>query len=116
MSEDRAFFQGVLVVPEGAVESAVGTAERVLTLATLRAALREHFAPEMELADPTAVRLALAAVAPEVVRGDAWLGPIARRGGRAWLRIVDALDEAVGALADRAAPPASRAAHDSSGG
>jgi len=102
MSEDRAFFQGVLVVPEGAVESAVGTAERVLTLATLRAALREHFAPEMELADPTAVRLALAAVAPEVVRGDAWLGPIARRGGRAWLRIVDALDEAVGALADRA--------------
>jgi RecB family exonuclease len=45
--------------------------------------------------------MALARVAPGVVAGDPWLGPIAKRGGRAWLRILESLDEGQGILMDR---------------
>ncbi len=96
------WFEGVVVVPEHAVAAAARSATRVETLASLRARLRASLAPDLELAAPIAVRLALARVAPEVVSGDPWLGPIARRGGRAWLRVLVALDDAMTALTDQA--------------
>jgi hypothetical protein len=89
---------GLVIVAEANLARTLRRGERAETLAGLRGRLRKALSNDVELADPVTVRLALARVAPGVVADDPWLGPIARRGGRAWLRLVDAMDEAVGAL------------------
>jgi hypothetical protein len=94
-------FGGLVVVPETELTRTAHRGERGETFAGLRARLRESLAPELQLADPVAVRLALMSVAPGIVAEDPSLGPIARRGGRAWLRIVDALDAALGSVLGR---------------
>ena len=60
--------------------------------------LRKELAPDIELASPLASRLALARVMSEIAAEDVWLAPMAQRGGHAWLRVLDAIDEAIGWL------------------
>ena len=91
----------IVVIPEGARSTDCRIGERTETLASLRRRLLSYFAPELEVATPAAVRLALAGVAPEIVEADAWLAAIARRGGRAWLRVLDGLCDAIDVVGDR---------------
>ncbi len=72
--------------------------EAVETRSALRARLLAALAPSVVLATSTEVRVALAEVMPEVASDDALLAPIARDAGAAWLRTVDAVDVALGAL------------------
>ena len=91
----------LLIVSEGAVSDIAFQESLVDTLAGLRSRLRQHLIPVLELAEPIAVRLALAKVVPPLALGDPWLGPIAKRGGRAWLGVVDAVDAAISVVRDR---------------
>jgi hypothetical protein len=100
MSGPEARLEVVTVVPSS-TRAKRAFLPGTLDLSELRARLREALRPGMVLAEPIAARLAVARVAPDVVRGDAWLAPIERRGGLAWLRVLDAAYESVGALVDR---------------
>lgn len=64
----------------------------------LRARLLDDLAPAVKLASPEATRLALAEALRAVAWDDELLAPVARAGSIAWLRTVDAIDAAIGAL------------------
>jgi RecB family exonuclease len=99
VDDDR--FQGLLIVPESDLPRALRRGERAETLPSLRTTLRRALAPDLELAEPIAVRIAIAGVAPGVAADDPRLGAMARRGGRGWLRLVDAMHDALGSLIGR---------------
>jgi hypothetical protein len=98
---DRSELGRLLVVPRADITGALLGGSRALTFDGLVGRLRDRFAPDLELATPAAVRLAFSGVAAEVAGADPWLGNVARRGGRSWLRLVDALDRALDGAVER---------------
>jgi RecB family exonuclease len=101
VSEGVLPFASLVLVPEGALVASAMRGDRVDTFPSLRTRLRQHLAPSVELADPIAVRLVLSEVIVPLALADPWLGPIARRGGPAWVSVVDAVDEAISVLRER---------------
>ena len=94
----------ILVVPtERHVERALregGSHEPAETRASLRRRLLRALAPDVVLVGPEETRVALATALPAIARRDALLAPLVLRdgGAGAWLRTVDAVDDALGVL------------------
>ena len=86
------------------------------TRATLRARLLDALAPDAVFAASEHTRMALAEVLPAIAESDALLRPIARVGGAGWLRTLDAVDEAIGALRAAGVDAASLASVERAGG
>ena len=88
--------------------------------AETRGALRERLlgalAPDVAFARRASTRLALASVLPEVTAKNPLLAPIARRGGTAWEKMVDAVDAALTRLHACAVPDAALEAVAREGG
>lgn len=99
----------VVVPSERHVERLSREGADVETRGALRERLLEALAPDVSLADAATVRAALVDALADVAKRDALLAPIARAGGPAWLRTVDAVDSAIGALRDAAVGDASLA-------
>jgi ATP-dependent helicase/nuclease subunit B len=89
------------VVADDALGGADTNDAGVITWSGLKERLRAAFTPNDVVASPVELRLALAAVAADVASADPWLAPMARRGGRAFRGVVDAMDDALGALTGR---------------
>ena len=88
-----------LVVPsERHVERLARDGELAETRSALQRRLVEVLAPQVKLAPPEATRLALAEALRTVAWEDELLLPLATAGSLAWLRTVDAVDEAIAML------------------
>jgi RecB family exonuclease len=88
-----------LVVPsERHVERLARKGELAETRSALQRRLLEALAPKVKLAPPEATRLALAEALRAVAWEDELLQPLATAGSLAWLRTVDAVDEAIAML------------------
>lgn len=113
MSEDTLF-----VVPtERHVERLAREGKRAETRASFSSRLAAALAPDVRFAEAREARLALAFALEEPAArtqldlfggtpDDPLLGALRERGGASWIRLVDALDEAIGALRRRGATAA----------
>ncbi len=88
----------VIVESERQVERLAREGTVAETRSTLARRLIEQLAPDLELASPELARLALDVALARDASRDPLLARLARAGGSAWLRTVDALDTALGAL------------------
>ena len=88
----------VIVQSERQVERLAREGTVAETRSTLARRLFQTLAPDVELASPELTRLALDVALEASARQDPLLAPLARLGGGAWMRTVDALDAALGAL------------------
>jgi ATP-dependent helicase/nuclease subunit B len=87
------------VVPsERHVERVALAGHAAETRTRLRLRLLEALAPDVVLASRLEARLALAGALARIAPADPLLAPLARDGGAAWTRTVDAIDRAIGAL------------------
>lgn len=94
-----------LVVPsERHVERLARDGELAETRSALQRRLIEVLAPQVKLAPPEATRLALAEALRTVAWEDELLLPLATAGSLAWLRTVDAVDEAIAMLRASSTP------------
>ncbi len=106
----------VIVHSERQVERLAREGTVAETRSTLARRLLQTLAPDVELASPEMTRLALEAALAKSARDDALLAPLARVGGGAWMRTLDALDAALGALRAAAVTPDALAAVTHAGG
>jgi len=88
----------VVVPTERHAERFARAGRRAETRASLERRLVAELAPDVRLATPEETRVALAEALGTAAMGDRLLEPLARAGGASWMRTVDAIDAAIGAL------------------
>ncbi|MEO6418476.1 MAG: hypothetical protein ABIP39_03675, partial [Polyangiaceae bacterium] len=89
---------GLVVPSERHVERLAREGQLAETRSALQRRLLEALAPTVKLAPPEATRLALAEALRVVAWEDDLLKPLVAAGSLAWLRTVDAVDEAIAML------------------